>query len=87
MNRNHAIWFHMTEAQPEKKGLKYLYIDADEDHVVLQYLKEKRDIKKLRTNTVMPKLVYVYEGITNENGRNELINKKHFGEYMKEKAS
>lgn len=27
----------------------------------------------------MPKLVYVYEGITNENGRNELINKKHFG--------
>ena len=27
----------------------------------------------------MPKLIYVYGGITNENGRNELINKKHFG--------
>lgn len=27
----------------------------------------------------MPKLIYVYEGITCENGRNELINKKHFG--------
>ena len=27
----------------------------------------------------MPKLIYVYEGITNENGRNELKNKKYFG--------
>lgn len=36
-------------------------------------------MKKPRTNTVMPKLIYVYEGITNENGRNELVNKKYFG--------
>lgn len=34
---------------------------------------------KPRTNTIMPKLVYVYEGITNENGCNELINKRYFG--------
>ena len=27
----------------------------------------------------MPKLIYVYEGISTENGRNKLINKKHFG--------
>lgn len=27
----------------------------------------------------MTKLAYVYEGITNENGRNELVNKKYFG--------
>ena len=79
MNRIHSLQFPKAEPLPEKKTLKYLYIDADEDHVALQYLKEKGDIKKPRTNTVMPKLVYVYEGISTENGRNELINKKHFG--------
>lgn len=57
-----------------------LYIDADEDHVSLQYLEHKGDIaKRRRINTVMPKIIYVYEGITNENGRNELVNEMHFG--------
>ena len=79
MNRIHSLRFPKAEPQPEKKALKYLYIDADEDHVSLQYVNEKGDIKKPRTNTVMPKLVYVYEGIKEENGRRELVNKKHFG--------
>lgn len=79
MNKLHALKFPKTEPQPEKKAVKYLYIDADEDHVSLQYLEKKGDIRKPRTNTAMPKLVYVYEGITNENGRNELVNKKYFG--------
>ena len=79
MNKIHALHFPKAEPQREKKTLKYLYIDADEDHVSLQYINEKGDIKKPRTNTIMPKLIYVYEGITNENGRNELINKRHFG--------
>ena len=59
--------------------MPYLYIDADEEPVSLQYIEKKGDIKKPRTNTIMPKIVYVYEGSSNENGRNELINKKHFG--------
>ena len=79
MNKIHSLRFPKTEPQSEKKSLKYLYIDADEDHVSLQYIKEKGDIRKPRINTVMPKLIYVYEGITNENGRNELKNKKYFG--------
>ena len=79
MNKIHTLRFPKTEPQPQKKALKYLYIDADEDHVSLQHIHEKGDIKKPRTNTIMPKLIYVYEGITHENGRNELINKKHFG--------
>lgn len=79
MNKIHTLTFPCVEPQAEKKALKYLYIDADEDHVSLQYINEKGDIKKPRTNTIMPKLIYVYEGITNENGCNELINKKHFG--------
>ena len=79
MNKIHILNFPRVEPQQEKKALKYLYIDADEDHVSLQYINEKGDIKKPKANTIMPKLIYVYEGITNENGRNELINKKHFG--------
>lgn len=79
MNKLHALQFPKAEPQPEKKALKYLYIDADEDHVALQYINEKGDIKKPRTNTIMPKLIYVYEGIRREGGRNELISKKHFG--------
>ena len=79
MNKLHVLKFPRAEAQQERKPLKYLYIDADEDHVSLQYLEKKGDVKKICTNTVMPKLIYVYEGITNENGRNELVNKKYFG--------
>ena len=79
MNKIYSLQFPKTETQPKKKTLKYLYIDADEDHVALQCLNKKGDIRKPRANTVMPKLVYVYEGITNENGRNKLVNKKHFG--------
>ena len=57
-----------------------MYIDADEDHVSLQYLEKKGDIKKPRNNTVMPRLAYVYEGMdTEENGRPKLINAKYFG--------
>ena len=79
MNKIHTLNFPRVEPQMEKKVVKYLYIDADEDHVSLQYINKKGDIKKPRTNTIMPKLIYVYEGITNENGRNKLISKKHFG--------
>ena len=79
MNKIHALRFPETEAQKEKKALRYLYVDADEDHVALQYLAHKGDIRKPRMNTVMPKIVYVYEGITDESGRNELIGAKYFG--------
>ena len=32
-----------------------------------------------KRKNVMPKLVYVYEGITDESGRNKLVNPKYFG--------
>lgn len=79
-NKIHQLKFPKAEVAEERKVIPYLYIDADEDHVSLQYLESKGDIKKEhRGNTVMPKLVYVYEGITNEKGRKELINAKYFG--------
>ncbi|RDU23398.1 UPF0236 family transposase-like protein [Anaerosacchariphilus polymeriproducens] len=57
-------------------------MDADEDHVALQYLQEKGDIKGTRKNTRMQKLAYVYEGVEQEAPRSEqirLVNPKYFG--------
>ena len=53
--------------------------DADEDHVSLQYLEKKGDIKKPRINTVMPKLIYVYEDVNFDGSKHELVNCHYFG--------
>ena len=45
MNKLHKLEFPILEAD-EKKEVKTLYIDADEDHVSLQYLEHKGDIKR-----------------------------------------
>ena len=80
MNKIHALEFPQTLHQGEKKVVETLYIDADEDHVSLQYIEKKGDIKKPRNNTIMPRLAYVYEGIdTEENGRPKLVNVRYFG--------
>ena len=60
MNKLHTLEFPLLEPLKEKRRVSRLYIDADEDHVSLQYLEKKGDIKKPRINTVMPKLIYVY---------------------------
>lgn len=79
MNKLHCLKFPTPEVK-EKKELKNIYIDADEDHVSLQYLEHKGDIKKPRVNTIMPRIIYVYEGVdTEEDGRPRLINAKYFG--------
>ncbi len=61
MKKLHRLEFPAVKSD-EKKGLKTIYIDADEDHVSLQYLEHKGDAKKPRINTVMPRMIYVYEG-------------------------
>ena len=79
MNKLHRLEFPTVKAD-EKKALKTIYMDADEDHVSLQYLEQKGDIKKPRINTVMPRMIYVYEGVdTDEEGRPKLINTRYFG--------
>lgn len=61
------------EIPEKKKQIKYLYIDADEDHVSLQNGKNK-----------INKLIYVYESKVKESkGRNILINKKYFSSVKK----
>ncbi|MBV1757801.1 MAG: ISLre2 family transposase, partial [Dethiosulfatibacter sp.] len=70
----------------EKRKKKIIYINADEDHVSLQFHHKKGDLKEnengYKNNTVMPKLIYVFEGIKKEgpkSKRNQLINKHCFG--------
>ena len=41
MNKIHALQFPQAEVRKERKAVKYLYIDADEDHVALQYITKK----------------------------------------------
>lgn len=58
MNKLHKLEFPALKVE-EKKKVKTLYIDADEDHVALQYLEHKGDIRESRINTVMPWIIYV----------------------------
>ena len=79
MNKIHELEFPKFEAPVKKRRVEVLYIDADEDHVSLQYLNQKGDIKDSHSNTYMPKMAYIYEGIKANGDRHELINPRYFG--------
>ena len=53
------------EEASEKRKVKYLYVEADEDHISLQYKEKKGDVKRYKgyaDNGQIIKLVYVHEG-------------------------
>ena len=53
------------EQVSEKRKVKYLYVEADEDHIALQYKEKKGDVKRYKghaDNGQIVKLVYVQEG-------------------------
>lgn len=85
-NKLHGLCFPTgQEAPAEKKVVDYLYIDADEDHVSLQFKEKKGDLEKgenhWKNNCVLAKLVYVYEGIEKEapkSKRHRLVNPHYF---------
>ncbi len=84
----HALEFHREQDRPEqtkKRAPEYLYIDADEDHASLQFNHAKGDLKVsaegYKSNTVMTKLVYVYEGIeptAPKSSRSRLVHPHYF---------
>lgn len=86
MNKLHALEFPKnTEQLEKKKVVDYLYIDADEDHVSLQFRERKGDLINLennrKNNQAIAKLVYIYEGIEKEapaGKRHKLINPYYF---------
>ena len=69
-NHLHVLEFPKATEGKEKKQVRYLYIDAGEDHVPLQFFETKGDIRPgkngRKNNNVQVKLVYVYEGIEPE---------------------
>jgi len=85
MNNLHALKFPKASKPAEKKVVDYLYIDADEDHVSLQFKEQKGDLEKgengWKNNCVLVKLVYVYEGVEPEaprSKRHRLVNPHYF---------
>lgn len=85
-NKLHELTFPKNEeALKEKKAVEYLYIDADEDHVSLQFREKKGDLvaneNHQKNNCMIAKLVYVYEGIEKEapqSRRHKLVNPHYF---------
>lgn len=85
-NKLHQLQFpQMEKCKAEKKSVDYLYIEADEDHVSLQFREKKGDLKEnenhQKNNCLITKLVYVHEGIENESPkskRHKLVNPYYF---------
>jgi hypothetical protein len=81
MDKVHQIQILEPELDvKEKRKANILYIEADEDHVSLQQVTGKDEKRKY--NTVMPKLVYVHEGIdtAKSSGKRKVLkNVRYFG--------
>lgn len=75
-NKIHQLQFpKMKTAEAEKRKVKYLFIEADEDHVALQHKESKKERRHIA------KLVYVHEGYEEElgtSGRKRLKNRHAF---------
>ena len=84
MNKVHELEIVQPSTEERKdKTPKILYIEADEDHVAQQGKnKHKTEAEWGPSNTLMPKLVYVHEGIDYDQStkkRKVLKNPRYFG--------
>lgn len=81
----HEIVFPKYVAPEKKKVVERLYIEADEDHVALQFNEKKGDLvineQGRKNNGMINKLVVVHEGIAPEapgSKRHRLVNPHYF---------
>jgi hypothetical protein len=87
-DRLHSLIIPDEWEKPKKKRqVDYLYIEADEDHVSLQFRNQKGDLKKTadgqKNNTQISKLVYVHEGNEPDapkSRRHHLIHPRYFAD-------
>ena len=85
-NKLHTLKFpEQVKETKGKKDVEYLYIDADEDHVSLQFREKKGDLVEKenhqKNNCLITKLAYVYEGIEPDapkSKRHKLIGPHYF---------
>lgn len=82
------------EPAAQKKVVDYLFIDADEDHIALQFNEKRSGLATgengHKINTEIAKLVYVYEGVEKEaprSRRRRLVNPHYFSGVYKGKAN
>ena len=76
MNKVHGILENYPDPTPDKKrSVKYLYIEADEDHIHRQ-----KAGTTIAGDCIIGKLIYLHEGVREEcTGRNALIRPQYFG--------
>ena len=82
----HALEFPKEQKRRgRKRKVEYLYIEADEDHVSLQFQKKKGDLQVnqygRKLNGMINKLIYVHEGIEKDapkSTRHHLVNAHYF---------
>ena len=84
-NKIHALKFPpATQTSEPKKKVDWLYIDADEDHVALQFREKKGDLVKaengVKNNGLIAKMVCVYEGKEEEtiHSRRRILTNRHY---------
>ena len=85
-NKLHELKFPQQWVAPSrKKVVDYLYIEADEDHIALQFREKKGDLERdengRKNNHMITKLVYVHEGVEPEapkSTRYRLVNPYYF---------
>lgn len=82
MEKIHELKFPADDEKPEKKKVvDYLYIEADEDHISLQFNEKKGDLEKnengRKNNCVISKVVYVHEGLRPESIVNKGTEEEH----------
>lgn len=85
-NKIHELRFPPLTCPKIKRKVRFLYIEADEDHVALQFLAKKGDIVRdengRKSNCVIPKIVYVHEGLEKDapkSHRRHLVRPHYFG--------
>lgn len=83
-NKIHSLRFPPEPDTPQRKRkVDYLYIDADEDHVALQFQKKRKDLTKakngVKNNTLIAKMVCIYEGKREEtlHGKRKVLINRH----------
>ena len=91
----HSLKFPIEKPHKgRKRKVSYLYIEADEDHISLQFQNKKGDLEVSESgrklNGMINKLVYVHEGIASESPnskRHKLINPHYFAGAYEGKAN
>lgn len=84
MNKVHAIDAALQQDEApeaeEKRQCRYIYIEADEDHIHRQEGGRDSSEKGPRNNCFMGKLIYLFEGKeTADDGRRRLVHPFYFG--------